>query len=260
MKKLALALVALLPLAASCSKDGEITLEQDNVSVDYYSKVTVKASDNDCRWGSEDEFIATVSEKGEIKGEHVGTTRVYAEKDGNRAYCTVTVNPVYDTFFFPTMSWGASKQAVKDAQNPSLVSYWMEDQDENGIIYKSLGFNYPNGMPWVIYTFDNNNRLFGSGLTLPMSADDMFWNWLVQYYYKSDYETPTGGMILLDAYTLTDSDNACVYEPSADYTQVIATFIATQHLQPTSSNGKKKAPLALKAVESIKNIAAKAAK
>lgn len=182
MKKFSLLLALALPMViASCGDDNDATfsINQSNVTVDYQKKTTLTATEKNVVWGSTDEFVATVNDKGEVEGKHVGTTTITATKNGETASCKVTVLPTNNSFVMPYLTWKASASQIKSAFSGFQES---SKSKEDLLIY------YTNAttetLPGYIYRLNaaNYNGLYQSQLLASPEDQVAIYNWMAQYY------------------------------------------------------------------------------
>lgn len=202
MKKIIFAIVAALPLMfASCGNDDEdnsMSLDKGAVSLNYGQTTTLKASEKNVTWYSDNDFVATVDDKGEVTAQHVGETKIYASKDGERVACTVTVNATNNNFKLPILTWGSTYAYVLNAGksiSPNLVvDPDITVENEEIFFYTDDGSEY-GVLPWYDYIF-NNGELDSSILTISMADDSSkdfegFLDQRYEYYRKGTDEGRT---------------------------------------------------------------------
>ncbi|MBD5369751.1 MAG: hypothetical protein HDR80_09770 [Bacteroides sp.] len=215
MKKF-LFLAALPLMLAACGDDNDepksVTLEYPEISVDYKATVKNKASEKNCTWTSANDFIATVDGDGNISGEHVGTTVItVTSKDGAVAKCTVTVKPTNTNFTLPYLSWGATRQQVKD-EMATWTGFREEYDDEDGLGFVSTA---NSGLPGYSYGFNSNERLNAAGMTVSEEQDDEdnwdFYGFLLQYYKKGGEQG--NDFVLYNSANPADATMTVVYGP-----------------------------------------------
>lgn len=221
MKKFVLALVAALPLAFVACGDEEkdepnaLTISETSVSLDYETNVTLTASEKGCEWSSDNEFVASVDKKGKVVANHVGTAKITASKDGQRATCTVTVVETDSNFRLPYTNWNASMsdvQTIMDSKNwMSLNLEQVDPDDDEMLVYQTI----VTELPAYIYTFENN-LLAVSTLTVDLDASDMLMSYLDQYYTmleNDEAETETN-VVLADGNSRQEATNLVLVQPS----------------------------------------------
>lgn len=209
MKKLALALVAALPLAfASCGDDdaSDLTLNQSSVTLDYNAETTLKASEKNCTWTSSNPFVATVDNDGVVKAAHVGTAVITATKDGNTVKCNVTVNATNNNFTLPEMNWGAKIDAIRP-----LYTAFDELKVGDSYIFSTKN---ATGLPMYTYTF-NDNLLVLSQLTVSEEEDASkdLQGFLDQRYKLYEQNDQLQAYIYTDANTMSEGTLYIAYGP-----------------------------------------------
>lgn len=215
MKKLALALVAALPLAfASCGDDDkDLTLDQSALNLNYQAEATLKASESKCTWSSSNPFVASVDDKGNVKAEHVGVAVITATKDGATAKCNVTVNATNNNFEFPIMSWGSTVEAIKGAVSSS--NFNLASSSADALVYSTK--NAADGYPFYAYLFENN-ALYASQFTVTEAMDTQYdlEGWLEQYYKEAYFDNDMMAQIYMNANTAADATVSVAYGPDED--------------------------------------------
>lgn len=104
--------VMLFITLVGCSKDEEDVMSiTSSKNIELTSKGTsqINCSDSKASYSSEDEYVATVSDKGLITAKRVGET--YIEVNGQKSI-KVTVNPLITSFTEPQFLFGATKDEV----------------------------------------------------------------------------------------------------------------------------------------------------
>lgn len=212
MKKFAMIMALALPLAfASCGDDNDekvLTLDQTAVTLNYGQSQKVKASENGATWGSSNEFVATVNDKGEIQAKHVGTATISATKDGSTAKCVVTVNATNDNFATYTL-WGATVAQVKANASSDLV---LLTDTADALMYT----NANNAYPWYGFIFKNSG-LAGSSIYFPESIfDDYDFNgYLAQHYTKiGAYDGE--GVLYVNANSVSEASESAIVDYDTD--------------------------------------------
>lgn len=114
MKKLFL-ILSMSMLFMACSDDKDDYTGQIPSAISLYVGETQKIDAVGAK--SSNEFVASVSNKGEVRAEHVGTARISA---GFQRHCTVTVKPKYNIYPDPYIKWGASiSDVIRVAGTPT---------------------------------------------------------------------------------------------------------------------------------------------
>lgn len=238
MKKFALMLTLALPFAfASCGDDEkEISIEGNQVvELNYDAETTLKASEKNGTWASNNEFVATVDKDGKVKANHVGEAVITVSKDGVSASVKVNVKPIYNDFTFPILTWGANMATVKSNVPATLT---LAGESNNVLTYVTNG-NYP----FYIYAFESD-KLASSSLTVSIDDDEALEAWFEQYYgYVADTDDYDGGLLYADAATLANATNAVIYYPifdegSEEPAAVSLIWTAVDHTKAATLNVK----------------------
>lgn len=154
---------------------------------------------------SSNEFVASVSNKGEVRAEHVGTARISA---GFQRHCTVTVKPKYNIYPDPYIKWGASISDVIRAvgtptkQESAKLTYQIEGpiivtyQFKNGQL-SSIGVAMSN-----LSTTSMQLMYFMTERYFPVGSQDGLYVFIDGYSYESAttvigfmYEKPLWGIL-----------------------------------------------------------------
>ena len=154
MQKVFLILAAMLSAFAftSCSSDDDstVSLAESAVTLKVDENKQLKASGNVKKWGSENEFIASVSIRGLVTANHVGETQVMANGSNGSAICKITVQPKYTYYIEPLCKEGITKSDVKKYEKRNLRS-----ESTDGLFY-----NGENTLVTAVaYQFDSNGYL-----------------------------------------------------------------------------------------------------
>jgi hypothetical protein len=156
MKKLLYFCLALLVSAivsvsfVSCGSDDDdpgLSITPESVVMHYNDTKQLK-SEGATSWLSNDEFVATVDQKGVVTGGHVGTTQIVASNGKKSASATITITPEYDLYDTPITDFGASKSVIKSKERHELSS----EKDS----YLSYTYSEGNHPCLVTYNFDQN--------------------------------------------------------------------------------------------------------
>ena len=118
---------------ASCKeeeKSPEITLEKDSVTLTSGGEFLINASsDYDLTYKSEDNYPATVDEKGLVTARYVGETNIVVSNSENSKKVKITVEPKYDIcedlcqYLFKTKSQIVSKFGDNYTSNENDIFY-----------------------------------------------------------------------------------------------------------------------------------------
>lgn len=159
MRKTILLFCAVL-LLCSCTPHESPVIEDDqgsgiilnttviNLSVGNTWQIDA-SSETAITYQSGDPFIARVSVTGLVAANHVGSTSVRLDNGNEIKDITVHVNPVYNLYPDPVLDFGITRTALVQ----KLGAPYKET--DAGISY----YNYSTAAPYVIYLFDENNRL-----------------------------------------------------------------------------------------------------
>ena len=124
-------------LISSCSKEDEkpqLTLDIITLEMKYkeIKQLTINNIEDGAttKWSSNDEFIATVSSKGEVTAMHVGKTQIIVTSGDVELICEVIVSPELTLYERPNVEFGESKSYIKqiekrtlDSETESLLAY-----------------------------------------------------------------------------------------------------------------------------------------
>lgn len=183
MKKFFFYLAAMLPLfALTACGDDEETIEIDPAAVvlNYDESKTLKASEKNCVWSSDDEFVATVDNNGKVTAMHVGETVIYAEKDGLIGGCRVKVEATNNNFTEPVLTWGLTTTATKKAVAAQNLGLGEPEIDTDS----DLGYTTNGTFPMYVYSFVNNGLASASlSVTEEMDETKDLGEFLDQRYY-----------------------------------------------------------------------------
>ena len=162
MKKIFIIMVILLPsVFIECSKSDE---EQDLILLNT-SEVTLYQNDErkidasskaEITYLSENEYHATVSNVGVLKGRFVGETKINLKNSTDSKDIKVTVAPRHNLYPEPNVTFGELKSSIiSKLGNP-------QTDTSSGISYT----NYSANAPILMFIFDSSNKdeeLFGNG-------------------------------------------------------------------------------------------------
>lgn len=185
MKKLFL-ILSMSMLFMACSDDKDDYTGQIPSAISLYVGETQKIDAVGAN--SSNEFVASVSNKGEVRAEHVGTARISA---GFQRHCTVTVKPKYNIYPDPYIKWGASVSDVMRAagtptkQESAKLTYKISDTTV--IIYEfkqgglsSVAVGLTNSIPTASQlVYFMGERYF------PVGSQDGLYAFIDGYSYES---------------------------------------------------------------------------
>jgi len=160
MKKTLLLLFVTVIFVYSCGSSDDdneneikISINPKTLSLSYNETGQLSVSGIDpesCDWETEDSFIADVNYNGKVTANHAGTTKIYAEHEGSKDSCTVTVEPLTDKITFPVMEWGISENSLKEKETHEF-NYESDGKNIHYIIYLNR-----DNLTYLTYCFQND--------------------------------------------------------------------------------------------------------
>lgn len=180
MKKLFFLLFILLSTFYSCKNNEDIDLKGSEITLYSGEQYAIKAnSDTKILYESENEYIATVSDKGVITAKRIGETSILMDNGMDKKAFGVKVNPKYDLYPIPELNFGMSKISL-------IEKYGTPDEtDENTIAYS----DYSDAASFVIYKFDDAGLLVASSVMVKTSySKDIIPFLLERYNYIEEEE------------------------------------------------------------------------
>lgn len=216
-----------LPIAfTSCGDDDDknLTLDKNEVTLNYGTTQEIKASEKNCTWTSSNEFVATVSD-GKIEAQHAGQAVItVTSKDGAIAKCNVTVNPTNNNFIMPVTNWGASINTIKgEALYDGLV---LVKETTDALVYMTR-----NTYPYYGYTF-NQEGLESSSLTVSEAMDEeLNLNEYLEQRYNDVSSDDDEYLIYVNANSLTNATIAVQYGYDPTTSEVIAAWTPVTHVK-----------------------------
>ena len=176
MKRVVAILTVLLPLAlGSCTKGNNehVSLSASDITLFHNEQHQIEASSNgQITYFSENEFHATVSNTGLVKARHVGETNIKMNNGVSSDNFRVVVKPRYNVYTEPDVQFGESKSSIKAKFGTPL-----SDTSE-GIIYA----DYSNNAPFLMFLFDNSNRMTEYAVMVNQSQSTALANFLAERY------------------------------------------------------------------------------
>lgn len=95
------------------AEEALITLEETSTTMNSGDTYQINAEcEFPITYTSEDEYVASVSEDGEVTANFVGTTNIMLETEGDSQAFEVTVAPVSELYPEPEIQFGESKEAI----------------------------------------------------------------------------------------------------------------------------------------------------
>jgi uncharacterized protein YjdB len=134
-------LLSLVPCnKAYASEDASINKSSIKLYVSGLYKLKVSGA-ADVEWSSDDESIATVTQKGYVRAKKAGSTEIVANVNGTILTCKVTVK----------------KFTKKEAER--LVRKYIEAHDEYGFIPQFISVDHIDGNTYVVHAYDNGDGM-----------------------------------------------------------------------------------------------------
>lgn len=167
MKRTLFICLSVIMLAlVGCNKDKNTwgKLEEGSVKVMVGDSVQLTFDNNGNKypqWSSDDEFIATVSDKGMVVGRHVGKTTVYV----NNLACDVIVTDEYESEYNldePFKDWNINDAAVQiyeaGKRGVSVHNYVMDSVKM--VIYDTLYIPNEDSTEWDMQVTERDSILY----------------------------------------------------------------------------------------------------
>lgn len=128
-----LAILSVATIFSSCKKDDDkdeqFTIDKQAITLVHDGTETIVASEA-ATWSSDNEFVATVDDKGVITGNHIGEAIITATAKGKLQNVKVTVKAKYNTITEPIMDFSLTREQVKE-QATGILS----QENESGLSY-----------------------------------------------------------------------------------------------------------------------------
>ena len=190
MKKLFFLLFILLSTFYSCKNNEDIDLKGSEITLYSGEQYAIKAnSDTKILYESENEYIATVSDKGVITAKRIGETSILMDNGMDKKVFGVKVNPKYDLYPLPELNFGMSKISL-------IEKYGTPDEtDENTIAYS----DYSDAASFVIYKFDDAGLLVASSVMVKTSYSKDIIPFLLERYNYIEEEDVEETFVFIDA-------------------------------------------------------------
>lgn len=113
-------------LLSSCVKEGLLDedLETGNENSKLYVGETIqfKSNDKNTKWKSSNKFIGTIDEDGLFTAHHIGKVKINATHEGKKSSTEITVLPKITDIPEPVISFGGSKEQIKDLEKRNLLN------------------------------------------------------------------------------------------------------------------------------------------
>ncbi|MFA5278506.1 MAG: Ig-like domain-containing protein [Bacteroidales bacterium] len=192
-------------------QDSGITLNQTVINLSSGNTLQIDArSEAPVTYQSQNPFIARVSVTGLVTAQHVGSTRVRLDNGSDTREITVNVNPVYNLYPDPILEFGITRTTLLQRLGTP------DNETDEGFAY----FNYSAAAPYVVYLFDENDRLEVAAVIVRTEYTTPLASHLAEryQYYASDDEY----YYFINALTLDDATIGIFLTlDNADYWQVM---------------------------------------
>ena len=183
MKKGLFFLAVVLPLVlAGCSKDDEpdvISLEVSEKTLysgdEYQIEATSKAP---ITYTVENEYHAEVSETGLVTARFVGETNVLLSNGEDTKNFRVIVKPKYNLYPEPDVKFGDSKSSI-------IAKFGTPDDEtsfDNGTSSAILYDDYSTAAPFLMFTFDSNDKLDSYSVLVKSSYSSTLADFFLERY------------------------------------------------------------------------------
>lgn len=173
-------ILAAFVCVVSCSKNDDeiekVTLDKTSITLYVDETSTLTYSGDQCIWSSDEPLIASVKD-GVVKGEHIGTTTVYA----NDLACSVTVKPKYTSIFEPCIEWGVSQSVIQNY----MSGYTLRSSDTRNLVYEGKGY-----VVAYDYIFESG-KLSSCGFLTNLSYSSSLTDFLLERYVVLDVDQST---------------------------------------------------------------------
>jgi|GEM_PF-2181025 Bacterial surface proteins containing Ig-like domains len=119
------------------------------------------------RWSIDDSFVASVSETGGVEALRVGTAvvRVTTADGRHSAVCSLTVNPQYNGWKEPLLTFGVNKATIRDRETREYNAMYSA---MSSLVSVFNGEN--NKVQFCVYSFTEDNKMNGSLLVIMPTA------------------------------------------------------------------------------------------
>ena len=113
-------------LMSSCVKEdmSHEDLETKNKASKLYVGETLqlKSNEKNTKWKSSNKFIGTIDEDGLFTAHHIGKVKINATNEGKKSSTEITVLPKVTDIPEPVISFGSSKEKIKDLEKRNLLN------------------------------------------------------------------------------------------------------------------------------------------
>lgn len=173
--------------AAACSPQSkELSIDKSSVRLHAGEEAAI-GPNMPAEWSCDNEFVASVDDRGVVRGEHVGTAIMTAVSGNERKECTIEVTPRYDTYIEPAYELLYHPvSSLEGVETRELMSH-----DEKAVIYKGE-------QPYIKYVeyrcgiSEDKNFIYQANIYIEDSYKDEVTNFLTERYRVVEYEnSPT---------------------------------------------------------------------
>lgn len=188
MNKFCLTLLSLPLLAAmSCSDDnrGITLISPDAITLHKGESYQIEAeSDLPIRYGSVDEYYATVDQNGLVTGGFVGQTDVRLRNEEEYLFISVTVEPRSTLYVEPSKEF----DALPDVAIAVYGKPYKSTDDKSILIYRMADIP---AAPYFFFLSNSEGRLFASGVILADGQENELRTFLGERYLAVDEDNWT---------------------------------------------------------------------
>ena len=229
-KSFTLAILLLVAILSSCSKDEDQTIQVSTKSpmvLNYKQTANIDAvSTQPISYNSENEFHAKVSNTGVITAQHVGETRINLANGSDSKSIQVVVEPKFNLYKTPSVEWGTTKSQIKS-------QYGKPDSETTDAFGYS---NYSSSAPVVMFAFDSNDRLTSSAVMVKTAYASTLGDFLVERYMPIDVNTSEYTAMFVNGVSkekITTAINLSVYNLS----YLMVMYVDVRNAAKTKSSG-----------------------
>lgn len=150
-----------------------ITLEETSATLHCGETYQINAEcEFPITYTSENEFFASVSEEGMITANHVGTTMITLEAEGDSQTFEVTIEPLSDLYPEPEIEIGETKEDV-------IARFGTPDAEVEG----AIGYGgYSENATMLMVMFDDEGLVELYGVVLDLSLEEELDTFLAERY------------------------------------------------------------------------------
>lgn len=235
MKKSYFFLLAVLPIIIlpSCGDDDDdvITVVPSSVFM-HYGDTQQLTAESATGWTSENDFVATVDQRGLVTGGHIGSTHIVAYNGKVSASASITIAPKYNLYDTPLLLFGASKSVIKSKETHAFDVETETDKLLNYVYTK-------NGHPCIVSYLFTDGALTTVMVMLSYSDYAQAALYLLERY-QPVYEFD-GGFAFINSMALTNAD-LLVYFSTYTYKSGGSTVVTVMYA-PYSKKSDVKAQI-----------------